>query len=241
MLSLQSGRYRLLYGILAFSLAVSPVMATSCYTVKSGDTLEQIAHRLSVPQAELVRLNELDDSDTLAIGQELQLPSQAKSHHHSKTAEGQRVAARKGQQLASTAMPNMRDLTRQRRALLAKGTKVVTQAQTMLGTPYVWGGSSSRGTDCSGLVLNTMREALGKIVPHHAADLYHMGTPVTYGQLVPGDLLFFNTNASGSGVTHVGIWVGNNTFIHASCSQGVTQQKLTGYFAKRLVGARRLK
>jgi cell wall-associated NlpC family hydrolase len=65
-----------------------------------------------------------------------------------------------------------------------------------------------------------------------------MGIPVPYAQLQPGDLVFFHTTRSG--VSHVGIWVGNNTFIHASCKYGVTQQKLVGYYAERLVGARRL-
>jgi cell wall-associated NlpC family hydrolase len=80
---------------------------------------------------------------------------------------------------------------------------------------------------------------LGKDVPHHAATLYQMGTPVSYEQLRPGDLVFFHT--TGPGVTHVGIWLGHNQFIHASCTHGVTVEKLKGYYAQRLVGARRIK
>ncbi len=238
MLSIRSTRTRRLFRVLAFTLVVTPVLATATYTVKSGDTLEQIAHRLSIPQTELVRLNHIDDADTLSLGQELKLPTPAKAHKSAKTTEAKSTSVKSEKSSSNVKDVNPRELARERTALLTKGKKVVTQAETMLGTPYVWGGSGSRGVDCSGFVLKTMREALGKIVPHHAADLFNMGLPISYNQLQPGDLVFFNT--TGDGVSHVGIWLGNNSFIHASSKHGVQQQKLTGYYAKNLVGARRL-
>jgi len=115
---------------------------------------------------------------------------------------------------------------------------VVLAAQALTGTRYRWGGLSSRGIDCSGLVVRAML-ADGKHVPHHAATLSRMGKAVAYKDLQPGDLVFFAT-AGGSRVSHVGIWVGNNHFLHASCSHGVVEEELTGYYARRLVGARRL-
>jgi peptidoglycan endopeptidase LytE len=238
LLSFQSGRARLLLGVLALSLAVSPVIADATYTVKSGDSLEKIAHRLSVSQTELIRLNHIVDSDSLALGQKLRLPTAPKAVSHGKATKSSAVSAKRIKPPTTSRSQNLRELARQRAALLAKGKLVVTQAQNMLGTPYVWGGVGSRGVDCSGLVLRSMREALGKDVPHHAADLFKMGTPVSYAELQPGDLVFFET--TGNGVSHVGIWLGKNTFIHASCKHGVEQQKLIGYYAKHLLGARRL-
>ena len=80
--------------------------------------------------------------------------------------------------------------------------------------------------------------AQGRRVPHHAATLFNMGKKVAFGDLQPGDLVFFVTE--GRAVSHVGIWVGNNRFIHASCARGVVIDEMIGYYARHLVGARRL-
>jgi cell wall-associated NlpC family hydrolase len=79
---------------------------------------------------------------------------------------------------------------------------------------------------------------LGITVPHRAADLFTMGTKVTYAGLQPGDLVFFITG--GDGVSHVGIYIGNDHFIHASSKYGVKEQKIAGYYAEHLCGARRV-
>lgn len=76
------------------------------------------------------------------------------------------------------------------------------------GIPYVWGGASARGLDCSGLVLVVFAQH-GVILPHHAASQAKLGTAVT-GELAPGDLVFF-----GSPIHHVGIYIGGGYYIHA--------------------------
>jgi cell wall-associated NlpC family hydrolase len=85
---------------------------------------------------------------------------------------------------------------------------VVGIAMRYLGVPYVWGGSSPSGFDCSGLVVYAFAQ-IGVSLPHSSYSQYGMGTPVSIGQLQPGDLVFF------SGASHVGIYIGGGQFIHA--------------------------
>jgi cell wall-associated NlpC family hydrolase len=108
-------------------------------------------------------------------------------------------------------------------------------AMQYLGVPYVWGGSSPRGFDCSGFVMYVYNQ-LGVSLPHHAASQWNYGTPVSRDQLQPGDLVFFD------GLGHNGIYVGNRLFIHAPHTGDVV--KLTSidkdWYVSRWVGARRL-
>jgi peptidoglycan DL-endopeptidase CwlO len=78
---------------------------------------------------------------------------------------------------------------------------VVGIAMRYLGVPYVWGGASPRGFDCSGLVMYVFAQ-IGVSLPHSSYAMYGMGTPVSMGQLQPGDLVFF------SGASHMGIYIG---------------------------------
>ena len=85
---------------------------------------------------------------------------------------------------------------------------VVGIAMQYLGTPYVWGGASPGGFDCSGFIMYVYSQ-VGVSLPHHAASQYGMGSPVSRDQLQPGDLVFFN------GLGHAGIYIGGGQFIHA--------------------------
>ena len=135
-----------------------------------------------------------------------------------------------------------RELIEERTRLLlqqenAHASSLVASALALTGTPYRWGGLSARGLDCSGLVVRAMYLE-GKRVPHHAASLFTMGTHVGFEELQPGDLVFFVIDRRT--VSHVGIWVGDNKFIHASCARGVIIDEMKGYYARHLAGARRL-
>ena len=111
--------------------------------------------------------------------------------------------------------------------------QVVGIALQYLGIPYVWGGSSpSTGFDCSGFVAYVYAQ-VGVYLPHHAASQYGYGTPVSYDQLQPGDLVFF------SGLGHVGIYIGGGQMVHAPHTGDVVRiASLAGHGS--FVGARRL-
>jgi cell wall-associated NlpC family hydrolase len=115
-------------------------------------------------------------------------------------------------------------------------TGVVGIATKYLGVPYVWGGASPEaGFDCSGLVMYVFAQ-LGVSLPHYAASQYNYGIPVPRDQLEPGDLVFFHA------LGHVGIYVGNDEFIHAPHTGDVVKTSSLNEFvyASTYVGARRL-
>ena len=90
---------------------------------------------------------------------------------------------------------------------LTLADRIVRLARKQIGVPYVWGGASPSGFDCSGLVMYVYGQ-VGVSLPHNAAALYHAGRPVK-GDPQPGDLVFFG------GLGHVGLYVGNGQMIHA--------------------------
>jgi len=111
---------------------------------------------------------------------------------------------------------------------------VVGIAMRYLGVPYVWGGASPRGFDCSGLVMYVFGQ-IGISLPHSTYALINMGVPVSRDQLQPGDLVFFN------GLGHMGIYIGNNQMIHAPHSGDVVKiSSLSGWYASTYYGARRV-
>lgn len=117
--------------------------------------------------------------------------------------------------------------------------EIVSTARRFIGTPYAWGGSSKQeGFDCSGLTM-TVYKLNGLNLPHSSRQQYKIGTPVKKRNLQKGDLVFF-AKSRGRKVSHVGIYTGNNQFIHApSYNKRVRTESLSNsYFRENYIGAR---
>lgn len=123
----------------------------------------------------------------------------------------------------------------------ALGPQIVALAEQQLGIPYVWGEEHpSKGFDCSGLVYYVLKE-LGLSPYRTPADLYRQGTYVAKEDLQPGDIVFFQ-NTYKSGISHVGIYVGDGKFIHAPNSRSVVSYAdlNSTYYTQHYYGARRM-
>lgn len=120
------------------------------------------------------------------------------------------------------------------------GSQILAEAQKYLGTPYVFGGASPSGFDCSGFVYYVLKQ-LGFSPYRTPADQYKQGTAVSKDNLQVGDIVFF-ANTYASGISHVGIYAGNGQFIHSPNSRStVSYSDLTsGYWAQHYYGARRM-
>lgn len=112
--------------------------------------------------------------------------------------------------------------------------RILGIAERLVGTPYVLGGESPDGVDCSGLVQYAYRQA-GIRVPRTTVEQFQAGQ--FQRQVLPGDLLFFRTDASGD-ISHVGIYAGQGQMIHASSSSGQVRKVSLGqrYWQQRMVG-----
>ena len=123
-------------------------------------------------------------------------------------------------------------------SLLALGEKVVEKAKQYIGVPYVYGGSSPKGFDCSGFTSYVYKH-FNVSLPHSSASQYTRVTKVSRDNLQPGDLVFFASSAGGSRINHVGIYVGNGNFIHAPRpGKSVCYDSLySSYYSSHYVGA----
>jgi len=109
----------------------------------------------------------------------------------------------------------------------------------MMGVSYKLGGSDENGIDCSAYTMTVYKNSIGKLLPRSSAEQYKTGIPVQTEDLKFGDLVFFNT--TGETASHVGVYLGDDLFAHASVSLGVTISSLESYYFKqRYNGARRI-
>lgn len=118
--------------------------------------------------------------------------------------------------------------------------QLMVAIDSYLGVPYRFGGATRKGMDCSGFVSAVYRDAIDLNLPHRARSMFKLGRSVSRKRLQAGDLVFFESMGN-YGVSHVGIYVGDGKFAHASSSRGVVVSDFNlAYYRKRYVGARRV-
>ena len=121
----------------------------------------------------------------------------------------------------------------------AQTKKAIEIAKSYVGGKYVWGATGPNAFDCSGFTQYIYKHAYGKTIPRVSYEQAKFGQKVNKEDLQPGDLIFFDTMNKGR-VSHVGIYIGNNKFIHAANSRaGIIESELSGYYSKKYLGARR--
>jgi peptidoglycan endopeptidase LytE len=222
------------------------------YRVAKGDTLVRIAKKTGISVDELREINRLQGS-TLKIGQKLALAKRQDRDESPASMEymlnpvmpDAEEEEEDGGIASDEALAEIERRKQESAALLGNWKNpdepklLVKVAMGFLGAPYRLGGSSVRGIDCSGFVKN-IYQFFNTELPRTAFEQSHVGMRVSRSELVEGDLLFFNTRRK---LGHVGIYIGNNEFVHASSrKRGVRVDNLNvPYFDKRFVRAVRLK
>ncbi|MFO0753672.1 MAG: LysM peptidoglycan-binding domain-containing protein [Thermodesulfovibrionales bacterium] len=214
------------------------------YTVRKGDTLWRIAKKFGTSADALRALNGLPDM-AVKPGQKLLLskrpaegPAEGKEEEKPLPFSFDRKFS---PVIASARIEEVKGMAKSEDILaeLSIKERLILFAKKMLHLPYQFGGNGSLGLDCSGYVQKVYG-FIGQGLPRSAREQFHVGETVNKEQLASGDLVFFRTYASFP--SHVGIYIGNNLFIHASSlSKKITIDSLESpYYLKRYIGARRL-
>ncbi len=198
------------------------------YHVRWGDTLLGIGSRFGVTADALKQANGLW-TDVILPGQRLDVPARGS------------VAA-----LARRYMPVPQPIPVPQVAFQrtvkegSLGERIVREARRYLGVPYVWGAASARAMDCSGFIYRVFSRFLPSLGRLRSEDYFRMAKPVEAQALLPGDLVFFTTDDPGP--SHVGIFIGEGKFIHASTTgSDVTITALDDpRYGPRFLGIRRL-
>ncbi len=185
--------------------------AASEYVVKGGDTLGKIAGQYNTTVANLKSLNNLS-SDMIYIGQTLKVTGQTAN-------------------TAPTPIPTSAPVASN------YASQMISIAKSFIGVPYVWAGSSPSGFDCSGFIYYVANQAGKKIIRTSAAGYYDRSYYVD--SPVAGDLVFFE-NTYKPGISHVGIYLGDNQFIQADGTNGIIISNLkSSYYSSHFAAFKR--
>ena len=212
----------------------------------SREIVSGIAQRNSTTVAKIKNLNNLT-SDRLKIGQVLYLDNSGQkttSAASKTTAQNPAPASPKSIQSSATPQNNAEEATQAKDASPSRGltqtaSNILLTAKKYLGVRYVYGGESAKGFDCSGFVQYVFNKH-GINLPRSSSQQATVGVKVSKSEAKPGDLVYFNTQA-GKAISHVGIYLGNNQFIHASQNDGITITSLdSSYYKPRLVTIKRV-
>lgn len=220
------------------------------HTVQSGETLWIISQKYNITVTQLKAANNLT-SNTIYAGQKLTIPSNGTTYTVQPGDSLWKISQKFGVSISAIQSQNNLSshyiypgqvLTIQKTAhpqavqvnTANLADKMIATAKQYMGTPYVWGGTSPSGFDCSGFLHYVFLQN-GVTIPRTVATIYEKGTHVESPSR--GDLVFFETYKEGP--SHAGIYLGNGQFIHASSSKGVTISSMDNpYWSPRYLGAK---
>ncbi|QDP41468.1 C40 family peptidase [Radiobacillus deserti] len=222
--------------------------SAATHTVQSGDSLWKISQSYNVSISELQSINNLSGY-TIYPGQKLETSKTTTSNTNTSTytvKSGDSLwAISRANNMSVSQLKSLNNLSSNTiyvgQVLKVAGsstpttttqesykTALVTEAKKHIGTPYKWAGSAPGGFDCSGFIYYTHNKVGKSISRVSAASYYNMATKISSPE--PGDLVFFKDTYK-SGISHMGIFVGNNSFVHAS-SSGVQLTSLSNTYWK---------
>ncbi len=235
------------------------------HEVKAGETLRDIAAQEKVDLGSLIDFNSLDDPELIRTGQVLIVPTPANAQSAAATSAAASAPSPSPKPAALPPAPAApappaaaQSAASAPAAATVQPTKPVAPMAVvapprgapsdglagaglkLLGAPYVWGGSNPNGFDCSGYVWYVAKQA-GKSISRGMLGEFNSGAHPSRDELKPGDLVFFQ-NTYSAGLSHNGIYIGNNQFVHAADeAAGVTISSLgTAYWSSHWFGATRL-
>ena len=219
------------------------------YTVKKGDTLSKIARKTQIPMTKIMALNNINQK-SLRVGQKLVLAKSTSVSEKSTRISENDAAEEDDNSLTDedeedTANADEATEPEKKEELLGKWNSpdeiqlFVKVATGFIGAPYRFGGSSLKGIDCSSFVQKIYR-IFDITLPRNAREQSKVGVSIAREKLTEGDLIFFHTKRS---LGHVGIYIGNNEFVHASSKRKVVRIDSldTPYYQKRFQRAVRVK
>ncbi|QPC47665.1 peptidoglycan endopeptidase [Mangrovibacillus cuniculi] len=227
------------------------------HTVVAGDSVSKIAQKYTISVANLKSWNNLS-SDALTIGQVLtvSIPSVVGSPIEKKETTAMKHTVVKGDTLYKIArkynvtVAQVKEWNKLSSDVIKIGqslrissdaevssvvsSNIVEIAKAQLGVKYLWGGTSPKGFDCSGFIYYVLSQSGYNVTRMDSAGFFSAGTSVADPK--PGDLVFFKDTYK-KGISHMGIYLGNNEFIHASSSAGITITSLdNSYWKPKFVG-----
>ena len=196
----------------------SSTATATTYTVKSGDTLSKIARSYSMTVSQIKSLNDLT-SDLIYVGQKLKISKEASDLPSvSKPSSGSSSAK---ETIGNSAFTS----------------KLISISKSLIGTKYVWGGTTPKGFDCSGFIHYVFNKA-GHSMPRYTAEGYY-NRSYYVNSPKPGDIIFFSGTYK-KGISHLGIYLGNNEFIHADNSGVRITSTNNSYYKKHFECYKRL-
>ncbi|MBF0505677.1 MAG: LysM peptidoglycan-binding domain-containing protein [Nitrospirae bacterium] len=213
---------------------------SNVYTVRKGDTLRKIARRFKTNVDNLKEINGLEDN-SLKRGQKIYLAKIAPDTKEGAARSNGIYVEKPTRAGTSARLEEVKELATSEEVLadLSIKERLILFAKKMLHLPYHFGGNGAIGLDCSGYVQRVF-SFVGENIPRSAREQFSLGEAVDKEDLETGDLVFFKTYASFP--SHVGIYLGNHLFIHASSlSKKITIDSLeTPYYFSRFIGAKRI-